>query len=105
MCCLLAVGDRQSVSRWETAVAPTLVHLIQRSVQDVPHPTDSQKTPWDAHFDLGPCKGPMDAEFAHVWDTKTSNEPPIGPLGSGSDYTVFSKTLRLLFYTLAGHSA
>ncbi|KAG2741196.1 hypothetical protein P692DRAFT_20880874 [Suillus brevipes Sb2] len=75
-----------SGSRWETSASPSLAHLIQRSAQDVPHPTD-------AHFNVGPYKGPMDAEFARMWDTKTSNEPRIGPLGSGSDYTVFLQRL------------
>ncbi|KAG2069015.1 Zn-dependent exopeptidase [Suillus decipiens] len=79
-----------SGSRWETAASPSLVHLIQRSAQDVPHPTDSTKTLWDAHFELGPYNGPMDAEFARMWDEKTSR---IGPLGSGSDYTVFLQRL------------
>lgn len=82
-----------SGSRWHTSASPSLVHLIQRSAQDVPHPTDSKKTLWDAHFDFGPYEGPMDAEFARMWDEKTSNEPRIGPLGSGSDYTVFLQRL------------
>lgn len=82
-----------SGSRWETSASPSLAHLIQRSAQDVPHPTDAQKTLWDAHFDVGPYEGPMDVEFARMWDTKTSNEPRIGPLGSGSDYTVFLQRL------------
>ncbi|KAG1884088.1 Zn-dependent exopeptidase [Suillus subluteus] len=82
-----------SGSRWHTSASPSLAHLIQRSAQDVPHPTDAEKTLWDAHFDVGPYGGPVDAEFARMWDKKISNEPQIGPLGSGSDYTVFLQRL------------
>lgn len=102
----LATDVSVSGSRWETSASPSLAHLIQRSAQDVPHPTDAKKTLWDAHFDVGPYEGPMDAEFARMWDTKTSNEPRIGPLGSGSDYTVFLQRLGvcLLSYIPAGYS-
>ncbi|KAG1854106.1 Zn-dependent exopeptidase [Suillus tomentosus] len=82
-----------SGSRWSTSASPSLAHLIQRSARDVPHPTDAQKTLWDAHFDVGPYEGPVDAEFARMWDKMTSDEPRIGPLGSGSDYTVFLQRL------------
>lgn len=106
LCLKLAADVSVSGSRWETSASPSLAHLIQRSAQDVPHPTDAQKTLWDAHFDVGPYEGPMDAEFARMWDTKTSDEPRIGPLGSGSDYTVFLQRLgvRLLSYIPAGYS-
>ncbi|KAG0703297.1 Zn-dependent exopeptidase [Suillus ampliporus] len=78
-----------SGSRWIASASPSLIHLIQRSAQDVPHPNDAEKTLWDAYFDVGPYNGPMDAEFARKWDEETSNAPQLGPLGSGSDYTVF----------------
>ncbi|KAG1727082.1 Zn-dependent exopeptidase [Suillus paluster] len=80
-------------SRWDAGASPSLTHLIQRSAQDVPHPTDAQKTLWDARFDVGPYNGPVDAGFARMWDEKTSNAPHIDPLGSGSDYTVFLQRL------------
>ncbi|KAG2152653.1 Zn-dependent exopeptidase [Suillus bovinus] len=82
-----------SGSRWEASASPSLVHLIQHSAQDVPHPTDAHKTLWDAYFDVGPYEGPVDADFARMWDKKTSKEPRIGPLGSRSDYTVFLQRL------------
>src|SRR6267154_2510736 len=70
MCICLNVATDVSVSgsRWNVVASPSLAHLIQRSAQDVPHPTDPNKT---------------------MWDEKTSNQPGIGPMGSGSDYTVF----------------
>ncbi|KAG1736384.1 Zn-dependent exopeptidase [Suillus occidentalis] len=81
-----------SGSRWETSASPSLAHLIQRSAQDVPHPTDARKTLWDAHFDVGPYEGPMDAEFARMWDTKTSNEPRNWPSGIGNSDQGFGGT-------------
>ena len=91
MCICLNVATDVSVSgsRWNVVASPSLAHLIQRSAQDVPHPTDPNKTLWDAHFDVGPYEGSMDPLFARMWDEKTSNQPGIGPMGSGSDYTVF----------------
>jgi hypothetical protein len=103
----LATDVSVSGSRWHTSASPSLAHLIQRSAQDVPHPTNAQKTLWDAHFDVGPYEGPMDVDFARMWDEKTSTEPQIGPLGSGSDYTVFLHRLgvRLLSSCRALHSS
>lgn len=106
LCLKLTIDVSVSGSRWSTSASPSLAHLIQRSARDVPHPTDAQKTLWDAHFDIGPYEGPVDTEFARMWDKMTSDEPRIGPLGSGSDYTVFLQRLgvRLLSYTPSGHS-
>ncbi|OJA19334.1 hypothetical protein AZE42_00444 [Rhizopogon vesiculosus] len=84
-----------SGSRWNVISSPSLAHLILRSAQDVPHPTDSGKTLWDARYDVGPYEGPMDAGYASMWNEKNSGDPGIGPMGSGSDYTVFLQRLGI----------
>ncbi|KAG2062968.1 hypothetical protein BDR04DRAFT_1164405 [Suillus decipiens] len=70
ICLRLATDASVSGSRWGAPASPSLIRLIRRS------------TLRDAHFDLGPYKDPMDAEFARTWDKKTSNEPRIGVAGS-----------------------
>lgn len=89
-----------SGSQWTVFGSPSLAHLLKRCAQDVPHPTQFNRTLWDALYDSGPYPGAQDAEFAEMWAQKT--KVPLGkdgttanvlPLGSGSDYTVFLQRL------------
>ncbi|KAI5999978.1 hypothetical protein EDD15DRAFT_2362509 [Pisolithus albus] len=88
-----------SGSRWNVAGSPSLAHLIKRSAQDVPHPTQANKTLWDARYDSGPYIGTQDAEFAQMWtrSNEVMNDSTVSlpPLGSGSDYTVFLQRLGI----------
>ena len=83
-------------SQWNAAGSPSLAHLIQKSAQDVPHPTDPSRTLWDARLDEGPFSGPADPEFMEIYQSMQSKKASvtgIPPLGSGSDYTVFLQRL------------
>ncbi|KIO12583.1 hypothetical protein M404DRAFT_124942, partial [Pisolithus tinctorius Marx 270] len=91
-----------SGSRWNVAGSPSLAHLIKRSAQDVPHPTQANKTLWDARYDSGPYTGVQDAEFAEMWtrnnkvyENVDDSTVSLSPLGSGSDYAVFLQRLGI----------
>ncbi len=72
---------------------------MRQSALDVPHPTDPEKTLWDARMDEGPFKAgtEIDEEYMKAYhqaeDAKNSSETGVLPLGSGSDYTVFLQRL------------
>ena len=87
-----------SGSRYNVHGSPSLAHLIRDTAQAVPHPTLADKTLWDARLDEGPLK----QEGKHLHDCggsavvmerirekaiSVSEELPVTPLGSGSDYT------------------
>ncbi|KAF9238740.1 Zn-dependent exopeptidase, partial [Melanogaster broomeanus] len=91
-----------SGSQYGASGSPSLAHLIKRSAQDVPHPTDPSRTVWDALYDSGPYTGEQDEEFAIMWAAKNGSRARVAseddvrhvsPLGSGSDYTVFLQRL------------
>ncbi|KAI6047518.1 Zn-dependent exopeptidase [Pisolithus marmoratus] len=89
-------------SQWNVAGSPSLAHLIKRSAQDVPHPTQANKTLWDARHDAGPYTGEQDAEFTQMWtrnnqvyESVDDSTASLLPLGSGSDYTVFLQRLGI----------
>ncbi|KAF9226683.1 Zn-dependent exopeptidase [Gyrodon lividus] len=91
-----------SGSQYSPSGSPSLAHLIKRSAQDVPHPTDPSRTVWDALYDSGPYTGEQDVEFASMWAAKNQSRARAAseddlrnvlPLGSGSDYTVFLQRL------------
>ncbi|KAI6135053.1 Zn-dependent exopeptidase [Pisolithus croceorrhizus] len=91
-----------SGSRWNVASSPSLAHLIKKSAQDVPHPTQANKTLWDARYDSGPYTGAQDAEFARMWTRSnkvregvSDSSVSLRPLGSGSDFTVFLQRLGI----------
>ena len=85
-------------SRYKVLGSPSLAHLIRDTAQIVPHPTVANKTLWDARLDEGPLK----KEGRHLDEYRgsavvmeemrekamvMSEELPVEPLGSGSDYT------------------
>jgi len=69
----------------------------------VPHPTEANKTLWDARLERGPFTGSENfdrhsvsglvAERTREELVTESEEIPVGPLGSGSDYTVMLQRL------------
>ncbi|KAG6869264.1 hypothetical protein C0993_000017 [Termitomyces sp. T159_Od127] len=84
-------------SRWGVSASPSLANLIKQVALKVPHPTIQGQNLWDAKNDEGPFKPAsnftIDAEFLESYTTKQQElhafKTDIGPLGSGSDYTVF----------------
>jgi N-acetylated-alpha-linked acidic dipeptidase len=85
-----------SGSRWNAGASPSLASLIHANALKVPHPTDKNRTLWDARSDSGPFKnGEFDVEFAATsqreeeYKRSQATENVITPLGSGSDFTVF----------------
>jgi N-acetylated-alpha-linked acidic dipeptidase len=85
------------------AASPSLAHLIRKTAQDVPHPTDPGKTLWDARDDKGPFEGTGDEEFMTTYAAselkRHALNTGIEPLGSGSDFTVFLQHLGVSSHT------
>ncbi len=65
---------------------------------DIPHPTDSGRTLWDARTDVGPFKdGKVDEIVLKRFEAQQSERlsDNIPALGSGSDYTAFLQRLGI----------
>lgn len=65
---------------------------------DTSHPTDVNRTLWDARSDTGPFSGPVKKDVLTMYDKsmeelKAASTTGVSPLGSGSDYTVFLQRL------------
>jgi len=81
--------------------SPSLAHLIRGAAQDTSHPTDSNRTLWDARTDKGKYGGlikqmGIDSADALTFEEESVRDPEstgVRPLGSGSDYTVFLQRL------------
>ena len=84
-------------SQWIAGGSPSLAHLIKGAALDVPHPSDPERTLWDARQDGGPFHGGMDTdvmdEFMDQRKSFVESDLDIPPLGSGSDYTPFLQYL------------
>ncbi|KAI0375831.1 transferrin receptor ectodomain, apical domain-containing protein [Pilatotrama ljubarskyi] len=84
-------------SPWIPTGSPSLVHLIRNAALDVAHPTDPNRTLWDARNDIGPFRGPANgSEFLEAYKAKRraqEDDVGIAPLGSGSDFTPFLQRL------------
>ena len=69
--------------------------MLVDAAKETPHPTDVNRTLWDARYDVGPYWGyqKVDAETmkAHVGGRDEHEEEylRVGSLGSGNDYAVF----------------
>ncbi|KAJ7284142.1 hypothetical protein C8J57DRAFT_1678057 [Mycena rebaudengoi] len=90
-------------SRWGAAGSPSLAHLIRQSALDIPHPTSVGKTLWDAQNDNGPLSlqnGIVDPQFLQAAEAAEARRLAakniiVGPLGSGSDFTVFLQRIGI----------
>ncbi|KAL0949248.1 hypothetical protein HGRIS_009326 [Hohenbuehelia grisea] len=90
-------------TQWTASASPSLAHLLKGAAEAVPHPTIRGRTVWDARHDEGPFEGlsqngsvaNVDAEFLQAYTAQKLAAPKtnIGPLGSGSDFTVFLQRL------------
>lgn len=83
-------------SRFSMGGSPTLAHLLRQVALEIPHPTDANRTLWDARTDSGKLTGPgpngATGPAPKLPEHKVEQETDrmnIRPLGSGSDYTVF----------------
>lgn len=94
----LTGGSDSSVSgsRLQASGSPLLAHFIRATAEDLPHPTDSARTLWDATTDDGTLFGPggnitINQEVVSIHEMRYGQADSVGvsPLGSGSDYTVF----------------
>lgn len=85
-----------SGSRLRASGSPLLAHFIRATAEDLPHPTNSTRTLWDATTDDGTLFGPdgnitVNEEVVSIHEMRYGKADDVGvaPLGSGSDYTVF----------------
>ena len=72
-----------------------MAHLVRQAAMDVPHPTDGNRTLWDATKDIGIFPVPPNVSEKRR-PTKIGHAEDhlgIGVLGSGSDFTVFLQRL------------
>lgn len=87
-----------SGSRLGASGSPLLAHFIRETAQQIPHPTDEDRTLWDARQDSGTLYGLLDNRTYEVnedviaireMEVAAADSVGVSPLGSGSDYTVF----------------
>ncbi|KAJ3919944.1 hypothetical protein F5877DRAFT_39116, partial [Lentinula edodes] len=107
----LNVDVSSAGSRWDAVASPSLAHLIRQTAMDVPHPSEEGKTLWDAKEDEGPFKPILeignihaDADVMEAYEatrnirlgkTEGKDGTAVGPMGSGSDFTVFLQRLGI----------
>ena len=99
-----------SGSRFRASATPSLAHFVRAAAEDVPHPTQADKTLWDATKVNGVLTGKhIDAEALALYEAAeldaTAESTGVGVLGSGSDYTVFvQRTGVSICYLMSSHS-
>ncbi|KAL5527109.1 hypothetical protein ACEPAG_5900 [Sanghuangporus baumii] len=88
-----------SGSQFNVAASPSLASLIEKTAKDLPHPTEKDKTLWDALGDQGPFEGPLDSTFEAEYEAsqtaKVVSTSKVDTLGSGSDFTVFLQRIGI----------
>ncbi|KII94969.1 hypothetical protein PLICRDRAFT_169670 [Plicaturopsis crispa FD-325 SS-3] len=99
----LNVDVSTSGSRWTASASPSLAHIIRKTAEDIPHPTNASRTLWDAKEDSGPFKGPSSfSPLTGMADAlmgapnhgdSGASATGVSALGSGSDFTVFLQRL------------
>jgi len=95
---LLQSDSSVSGSRLSASGSPLLSHFLRETAEDITHPTDKERSLWDARSDIGVLFGlhendtaPINEEVISIHEMQYANADSVGvsPLGSGSDYTVF----------------
>ncbi|KAF8518670.1 Zn-dependent exopeptidase [Hysterangium stoloniferum] len=88
-----------SGSRFSAGASPSMAHMLRQVGLDIPHPTDGNRTLWDAKKDKGKLIGPVDPGVLSMAEAQDLMDAEIGlgvqPLGSGSDYTVFLQRIGI----------
>lgn len=84
-------------SLFTAQASPSLAHIVRQTAEAIEHPTDANRTLWDATHDTGTYFGAMGKEAAAALEAaealKVADSLGVGALGSGSDYTVFLQHL------------
>ena len=82
-----------SGSKFGAIGSPSLAHLIRQTAEEIPHPSDPNRTLWDATKDNGQLFGKniIEEEVRAMYEEEVNavDATGVGVLGSGSDYTVF----------------
>ncbi|KAF9006517.1 Zn-dependent exopeptidase [Cyathus striatus] len=98
-----------SGSRFSVKGSPLLAHLLRDIALELPHPTDKDRTMWDARNDEGTffeqnlqSNHTIPKEVLAMRDMEKSmvDELGVGVLGSGSDYTVFLQRIGVRDMTI-----
>jgi N-acetylated-alpha-linked acidic dipeptidase len=66
--------------------------LIHQVALEIPHPTDANRSLWDARGDQGPYTGEAHPDAIAIFEEKQRTQSAgtgVFPLGSGSDFTAF----------------
>lgn len=68
--CLIVffIDSSVSGSKLGLSASPSLGHLVRGAAIDIPHPTDANRTLWQARFDKGHLHGVVDEEALRVWE-------------------------------------
>ena len=87
-------------SAYDASGSPSFSHFIRETAKAIQHPTDPERTLWDARSDKGPLFGEnIDANFLAMHEEAEANavrdDVGVKPLGSGSDFTVFLQRLGI----------
>ena len=90
-----SIDGSASGARFSAQASPLLSHLVKEAADDIPHPTDANRTLWDAGSEVGPY---FDPSFRDIRDSNSMADTlGVGVLGSGSDYTVFLQHLGVSY--------
>lgn len=98
-----------SGSRLRFSGSPLLAHSIRRVAQDLPHPTEANRTLWDAREDDGQLFGEDKLSITSAAKEMDNLEHAfadtvgVNPLGSGSDYTVFLQRIGVRYSITVQH--
>ncbi|TDL29247.1 Zn-dependent exopeptidase [Rickenella mellea] len=104
----LNLDSSVSGSRFGLSASPSLAHLVRGAAIDIAHPTKVNMTLWDARLDRGSLFGDSGEAAANRMEEMVmggevvlddglakSDITGVGPLGSGSDYTVFLQRIGI----------
>ncbi|EIN10538.1 Zn-dependent exopeptidase [Punctularia strigosozonata HHB-11173 SS5] len=93
-----------SGSRFRASASPSLAHMVRQAAEKVPHPTKENKSLWDARNDHGTLYGNASStsdvgqeviDMFEMQHAAATDSVGVGPLGSGSDFTVFLQRIGI----------
>ncbi|KAF7967266.1 hypothetical protein HWV62_35015 [Athelia sp. TMB] len=93
----LNLDSSSTGSRFSASASPSLAHIVRDTASAIAHPTDANRTLWDATQDTGAFFGAgiIEPEVLAMYEEelRATDALGVGALGSGSDYTVFLQHL------------